>query len=161
MSLLLRHSVVICTQYRIIELEELLNSIVLFSSGIDLSIYVVENSGSDINFEKVTIALRKYEKTLDISLLKSEPGLPRSRNIALSQISTDLIHFLDDDVLLTSDYFQSAESHFLADSKLVGLAPFIESPPQSGSIAKIIIKVRSKLIKSLKLEGKISKSGRS
>jgi GT2 family glycosyltransferase len=63
----------------------------------------------------------------------SERGLTVSRNLALEQIaqSTEIIHFIDDDVELHPDYIVFMNEAFLKDSALVGAGGKVLSPMNS------------------------------
>lgn len=58
---------------------------------------------------------------------KDKPGLTRSRNLGIEIASGDIICFLDDDVEIADNYFESVEKAFLHDTekKVGGVASYV------------------------------------
>jgi GT2 family glycosyltransferase len=160
MTLNFRHSVVICTQSRTGDLLTLINSIESLASSTQLEIIVVENSGDKNQYNLLATKLEQYKNTLNIKILIGSPGLTRSRNLALAKITEGIVHFVDDDLIMISDYFEVADKHFKDKPDLAGIAPYIDSPDVNGSTNKLQSKVKSICIKHLNLEGKLTRSGR-
>jgi len=102
--------VVVCTRNRSKSLSQLLQSQAFLSSLIE-KIVVVDSSNQEPQIHENRITCSENSK---IQLIPSEPGLPHQRNIGCAYIEKALpinidpiVSFLDDDVEIQADYFDS------------------------------------------------------
>jgi glycosyltransferase involved in cell wall biosynthesis len=105
-------SVVICTYGRSAALRDLLNSLCAQTYS-KFEILVIDGNGEvsparDI----VSEFMNSAAACLDLSLIRSEKGLTRQRNVGLRTAKGDLICFLDDDVTFDPDFLARAVSLF-------------------------------------------------
>jgi len=114
----MRIAIIICTKDRPNELMHCYNSIKLQTYK---SFYLIIVDASEENRIQQDINLYQSEE-IDITYVKSAPGLPFQRNIGVSHVrpGTDIIIFLDDDTELTPDYVKTLAMKFNDDrNKLI------------------------------------------
>lgn len=145
------HSVVICTRSRSDSLLSLINSINSCSCSQEAKVIVVLNGHSQHELSSLRQLVDQLR--LGVEILESPPGLAAARNVALKYVSSDIISFLDDDVLLSPDYFIEIDRVFTEFPQIQGLSPRIEGLYQSQAEAK-----PSFLKRQLKY-GKVTRSG--
>jgi GT2 family glycosyltransferase len=75
--------------------------------------------------ELISLTARLKNSELKYKILESEPGLAVARNVAIKSIKTQLVSFLDDDVLLPQNYLLEVDRAFANDTTLDGLSPRI------------------------------------
>ena len=64
-----------------------------------------------------------------LRVLTTSPGLTRQRMVGVEALSadTEVVHFLDDDVVLEEGYFEAIEDCFAADQLVLGVSPLAQS----------------------------------
>lgn len=117
------HTLVICSRGRSHSLSNLIKSILDCHGSEAIKIVVVLNGHSSGEF--ISLAEQFSKLSDQVQVIESSPGLVAARNFALKKISTDLVSFLDDDILLPRNYLSEIDSAFTRDEKLSGLAPRI------------------------------------
>ena len=149
------HTVVVCSRDRPLELLEFLEEISNVTYFSNVEIIVVENSCSAENYRAVKAKIGNNSKFHNITLIQSLPGLARARNASFSLISGDIVHFMDDDISLPTNYFEAVDQTFSDNPQIGGLSPFIQS---STALSESRIE---RLVKPIfRSEGKLLKSGR-
>ena len=136
-------SLIICTYNRPDSVQSLLRSIstqflvpneILVIDGSDdiFTEQVVNIEGLNIFYHRVT---------------KQERGLTKQRNIGISlvQDESEIICFLDDDVVLEEDYFQQIIEPFINDPEVIGVGGYAHNEVQWNVLPK-----NSKLLSALK-----------
>lgn len=154
----MKNTVVICTRNRNKSVLELLSSLNVESSKHEMLFLVVENSESEQQFVELQQEILNLNFKNHIQIIKSAPGLATSRNLALNQIDDGIVHFLDDDVVVPTSYFDEACDFFGTNQMAVGVAPYIRVSSDIENSLKN--RIRNTLIKLLKKQGKFTKSGR-
>jgi GT2 family glycosyltransferase len=150
-----RHALVICSYSRPMAVIQLLKQIDRMPSAANIKVYIIENSGNIDNISIVEDYFKEKNSFNDFEILQTKPGLATARNAALSVSNEELIHFLDDDVELTSDYFHEMGEIFQTNPLVLGTAPLVNIPVEN--FAK---KAKSKITKIRGLEGKVTVTGR-
>lgn len=70
----------------------------------------------------------QYAGHLPIRCLPGSPtGLTSQRNLGLSLVQSDIVHFLDDDVILDSEYFKIMNEIFESNQDIAGATGFIRT----------------------------------
>jgi len=109
-------SIIICTKDRKTDLFRAIKSIENQSRKPDEIVIVDASTNQDFRKELI-----ETFKDLNISYLHMEPGLTKQRNRGIKVSTGDVVLFLDDDVVLESNYLAQIENLFIADNnKLVG-----------------------------------------
>jgi len=149
------HTVVVCSRDRSLELSEFLENISKVAHFSSVELIVVENSLSAERYQEVKIKIDSDPKFQKVTLIQSPPGLARARNASFSIIGSDIVHFMDDDISLPTNYFEVVDKAFFDNPQTGGLSPFIQS-------ASTLTKSRIKKMLSpiFHVDGKLSKSGR-
>jgi glycosyltransferase involved in cell wall biosynthesis len=149
------HTIVVCSRDRSLELLEFLEAISSVTYFSNVKIILVENSASAENYQAVKVKIDNDSKFREITLIQSPPGLARARNAALPLISGDIVHFMDDDICLPTNYFEVVDQTFSNNPQTGGLAPFIQT---SAILSESIIK---RLLRHIfQRDGKLLRSGR-
>lgn len=117
------HTLVICSRGRSHSLSNVISSILDCRESENVHILVVLNGHSPSEFNTLIGQYKALEG--QILVIESKPGLAAARNVALANISGDIVTFLDDDVLLPDNYLTEVDSAFSFDKKLDGLSPRI------------------------------------
>lgn len=116
---------IICTRNRPNDLAECLDSVVNLSQ-LPTEIMVVDSSDSD---ETERLCSRYAENSVikNINYARSEKGLTIQRNFGLKlvELKYDIVHFIDDDVLLDPDYLANLNMAFLLNPDLVGASGMV------------------------------------
>lgn len=117
------HTLVICSRGRSNSLSNVITSILDCRESKNVHILIVLNGHSPSELNNL---IKQYKDLEDqILVIESKPGLAAARNVALANISGDIVTFLDDDVLLPDNYLTEVDSAFSFDEKLDGLSPRI------------------------------------
>jgi glycosyltransferase involved in cell wall biosynthesis len=120
----LSHSVIVCTNRDKETLYRSIDRVFECQGSKYLNVIVVLNGNDERSLTSTgEILANRYGQSIQI--LYSEPGLVNARNVALQNVNTDVITFIDDDFLIPRNYFGSAERMLISDSELNGLAPRI------------------------------------
>ncbi len=115
-----RSELVLCTRNRVDDLRECLTSVF----GADCPperILVVDSSDGDGTEQLVAAMSDKCPVALEY--VRGPVGLTLQRNVGLSLLrpSTQVVHFLDDDVVLEPDYFVAVDAAFGTDAGIAGV----------------------------------------
>jgi GT2 family glycosyltransferase len=151
--------VVICTRHRLEPLLICLHSIKQQSFPIT-QIIIVDSSNIPINQETAfsdMFSNINFPQT-DRIFIHSQPGLTFQRNQGISQASTDIVFFFDDDLILSSTYVDLL------------MTVFISSPHYGGGMGQIIQNLQRQkrggdlfrrvfLLQQARREGKLLPSG--
>ena len=117
------HTLVICSRGRSHSLSNVISSILDCQESENVHVLVVLNGHSPSELNTLIGQYKDLEG--QILVIESKPGLAAARNVALANISGDIVTFLDDDVLLPNNYLTEVDSAFSFDEKLDGLSPRI------------------------------------
>jgi GT2 family glycosyltransferase len=123
-------------------------------SQIPCEILVIDSS-LDTASEKLIEHFR--EKTgLKVGYFRTEPGLTKQRNFGIAHISplAEIVHFIDDDVILSTDYIRNVVLKFQEHKNAVAIGGAIQNLP----VHRIRFLRRFLLLDSKK-EGVVLKSG--
>ena len=122
-------------------------------------VIIVENSLSEENFLSVKKTIQNVSKFKNVFVIQSQPGLASARNKSFQHLADDIIHFMDDDIVLPINYFEVVDRTFFENQDTGGLAPHI----RTGAILSkktAIDHLMKAFLKPFNTEGKLSKSGR-
>jgi glycosyltransferase involved in cell wall biosynthesis len=112
----MKASILVCTRDRSARLKALLSSLADAdpAEGLDLDLLVVDDGSRDTTAETVK-SFAKYAE-FPVRLL-SQPalGLAVARNHVLREARGDLLLFLDDDCLVSRDYFRDVAARFAGE----------------------------------------------
>lgn len=153
-----KHTVVICTIARPIEVLAAVSSALEQTPSPDLVIVVDGSGGTEI-----ATALQIFDQhvtTGELKLVPSRSGLPLQRNLGIETAiqtlgETDLyVHFVDDDVILKPDYLYQISQAFKSDplAVVVGGRDLERLKPKHSLVSRI-------LLTDSRREGKILRSG--
>ncbi len=135
-------SVVIPTYKRVKDLEECLDSI-LIQTVLPIEVIVVDN-GKSIETENLVMEKSKKFKDAGINLRyiknEKENSLTVARNLGIKNSDGDFISFLDDDVVLSLNYYKELTSVFKMYSDALGVCGLAEFEKKKGSSYKKITK---------------------
>jgi GT2 family glycosyltransferase len=134
------HSLVICSRGRSENLSDLLKSISSCVAFEEVVLIIVLNGHT--KEELISLTARLQDSELKYRILESEPGLAAARNVAIKSIKTQLVSFLDDDVLLPQNYLLEVDKTFANDTTLDGLSPRITGLYNSSETGLIKYKLR-------------------
>jgi GT2 family glycosyltransferase len=124
----LQSELVICTKDRPEALTRALVSI-LDQTVTPNRVLVVDSSVS-VESEVVVKEVNSYSK-VSIFYVKSIPGLTHQRNVAVKNLlaTTELVHFIDDDVILRDNYLEGIVAAFKRSPEAIGVGGAIENLP--------------------------------
>jgi glycosyltransferase involved in cell wall biosynthesis len=114
-------SIIVCTRDRCTRLKALLSSLADAhgASSMDLDLIVVDDGSSD----GTAVAVKQFGSIADfpVRLLQQQPGrgLAAARNRGLREAYGDLLIFLDDDCVVSRNYFREVVARFAADHEPV------------------------------------------
>jgi len=119
-------SLIICTYQRPKALLNLLNS-VLGQSFYPKQILIIDGSLNDET--KSALQINNYPNIEYFKVTPENRGLTRQRNFGISKIKIDVevICFLDDDIILTSNYFENLINTYNINFEAIGVGGFIEN----------------------------------
>ena len=120
----LSHSVVICTRERNETLMSCIENLRSSHGFESLSLFIVLNGISSDLFEGTREELRLLGLS-NLEVLRSSPGLAAARNMALANIKTQLVTFLDDDVEVPKNFFIEIDRVMSSNDEISGLSPRI------------------------------------
>ena len=107
------HTLVICSRGRSHSLSNVISSILDCQESENVHVLVVLNGHSPSELNTLIGQYKDLEG--QILVIESKPGLAAARNVALANISGDIVTFLDDDVLLPNNYLTEVDSAFSFD----------------------------------------------
>lgn len=118
----MRFSLIICTYKRPLALQRLLQTVV-FQSLQPSEVIIVDGDETD----DVAIMLRQFQNLplQYIQVDKEERGLTKQRNKGIAASTTDVICFLDDDILLEADYFEKLLQVYAEKPDAIGVGGYI------------------------------------
>ena len=111
----LRHDVVIATRDRPDELAGCLASLGRQERA-PRAVWVVDASDGDATAE----VCRATPPGLDVRHLRSAPGTGLQRNVGIDRSTADVLHFVDDDVILEPGYLAALAAVYDADAAPAG-----------------------------------------
>lgn len=153
------HTVVICTRDRVAETLEFLENFSKTSSFELINVIIVENSLSKENAQTLREIIEGETQFSNVRVIQSLPGLARARNESFSLLSSNIVHFMDDDIGLPTNYFEYIDEMFSKYPQIAGLAPHIENTVNESSVCFRVM-IEKTLGYLFRTEGKLSKSGR-
>lgn len=117
----MKFTLIICTYMRPIPLLNLLNSVREQTLYPD-EILIIDGSTNDDT--KKRIEIESFRNLTYFQVDKENRGLTRQRNFGILRISasSDVLCFLDDDTVLTPNYFEEIVNAFKSDLNIVGVA---------------------------------------
>jgi GT2 family glycosyltransferase len=112
------HQVVICSKDRLDLLRQLLVSFNSQTISASLRVQVVLNSDDYVSFvEEFSNIPKKYQLTFS----RTSRGTSSARNEAINRIEyCDVLHFVDDDVMIPVNYFKNVEELFELHKNFIG-----------------------------------------
>lgn len=127
-------TIIICTKDRADDLQRALES--LQTQTRPPEEVIVVDSGSDDAEARV----RAYEDAAvgtTVRYIHSDPGLTKQRNIGIRQAAGDIVHFLDDDVILDERYNDAIHAAYEAEGNedVIAVGPMLELPRPVGAWA--------------------------
>lgn len=108
------HDVVICTRNRPADLESALESLAA-QTRLPSSVLIVDASDGDASRALVQSWSEAGRGGLRLGYLAAAPGLPAQRNLGADRSSADVVHFIDDDVVLEPGYLAALAEVFEQD----------------------------------------------
>jgi GT2 family glycosyltransferase len=124
----LQSELVICTKDRPEALTRALVSIL--DQTVTPNRVLVVDSSVGAESEVVVEEVNSYSK-VPIFYVKSIPGLTHQRNVAVKSLleTTELVHFIDDDVILRDNYLEGIVAAFKRSPETIGVGGAIENLP--------------------------------
>ena len=124
-----RSVVAICTKDRPDLLARVLGSVAADRPGAEV---VVVDASSDDRSREVCEWARTADPRLDVSHFRAtRPGLARQRNEAArlcDERGAEIVHFLDDDAVISPGYFDAIEACFGQDPRMGGVGGAVQNP---------------------------------
>lgn len=120
----MRFSLIICTFQRPDALVKLLDSVSEQTKYPD-EILIID--GSTDNQTRDVLAEKNFRNTQYFKVLENQRGLTRQRNFGIKKVSgkTEIICFLDDDVVLKMDYFENLLKTYIKYPHAIGVGGYI------------------------------------
>lgn len=127
-TLLLHHTLIICSKDRVQSLLKTLESVSTQSMGtLPSKIILVVNLKNESEIEILKSKIESL-RLFQLKIIHTSKGLPSARNLALQEISnTDIVHFIDDDVIVDNTYFLDVERFFRSHPEASGGSPIGQS----------------------------------
>lgn len=118
---MITNSVIICTRNRCADLVHALRSLAS-QTELPTEIIIVDSSTHPVRDEQLFAQLFTPAHFADVRLvyLHTQPGLPYQRNQGIQRASCEIVHFLDDDVELDSNYLASMNNAFKNNPQYAG-----------------------------------------
>jgi GT2 family glycosyltransferase len=111
------HDLVICTLDRPRELDRCLES-VASQTAAPGRVLVIDASDDDLS---AAVVARHAAKGLPVEHLRAPKGLTRQRNVGLDSSQAEIVHFVDDDVVLEPGYLDAILDVFARDRTIGGV----------------------------------------
>ena len=112
----MKDALIICTRSRSNQIDRWLSELATFIQSPSL-VVIVDSNSSQQTFE--IVKKHKTQSKLHIEYVHSESGLPMQRNNGIEYLLNnsegelpEIVHFLDDDVSVQSNYFSTINSLF-------------------------------------------------
>ena len=117
---------VVCTRNRPQEVERLLESLSKLSYVPTLIVVDASDTSATAG------VVRRYQGMIpcaSVRYMRAAPGVTRQRMKGVEALptETDVVHFLDDDVVLQDGYFEELERCFALDTRVLGAGPVMDS----------------------------------
>ena len=106
-------SLILCSVNRIQSVENFFNSLLLQTFK-NYEVVVIDQN-RDNRLDKI---IDKFSSKLSIKVLKTTPGLSKSRNLGLKNIDGDIVCFPDDDCKYTNDLLFNVNEYFQENGKI-------------------------------------------
>jgi glycosyltransferase involved in cell wall biosynthesis len=152
------HTIVVCTRNRVKTIKEFLSHLVKLKNIERVKILIVENSDDECSLAEIASFI-EISLIKNVEIIRSSPGLARARNVALQKVTTDLVHFLDDDLELPVEFIKLMDEADALFPLAAGFAPYIVKRSLEDKLGDPLRVSRFfKLLQ--KNECKLSKSGR-
>ena len=151
-----QHDIVICTLNRYDSLNRLLKSLSDCTDPKSARIIIIDSTKSNKNRDKIAEFICKTFH-VDSLVVYFDKGLPSCRNKALEFLQSPLVHFLDDDITVESNYLQSIDRHFKQFPEISGTGPLIENLYKKKEVSFLS---RAFSLDPHEHAGKLTKSGR-
>lgn len=146
-------SIAIATRDRILDLTELLESII-HQKSLPNELLIIDDSPNGTANKTASMYANKLfanSKSIKIKYLRGYgKGLTSARNLAVKNSTTDLVLFLDDDIILTEDVTEKLVSFFTTHPGAIGVQPKIITPSYTARNT-LRVKFESALNKALML----------
>ena len=123
MSRSLTDALVICTRNRESDLRRCLEYVAR-SSRLPDDVLIVDSSDDPTTAFRAVDGLA-WPGDRAPRVLTTAPGLPRQRNVGVDSVDTDVVHFIDDDVVVEASYFERMLMVFAEDQRAVGACGYI------------------------------------
>ena len=130
-SVVMRFAIGVCTRNRPESLQKLITSLEVISFE-NLTL-LVSDSSDDIQKKKNKSVVNGY-KLGEIKYIESTPGVALQRNKILDlsrELNIEILHFLDDDVEIAVNYFESVNSIFKNDRQIAIVGAAVRNSPKS------------------------------
>ena len=134
-----RSELLVCTRNRVEDLRKCLHSV--FGTVAPPERVLVVDSSDDDRTEKLVAELSPVSP-VDLDYLRGPIGLTLQRNLGLEQLraTTEIVHFLDDDVVLEPEYFVAIDAVFAGDPSIAGVGGKItDAPPTEPSRLRALL----------------------
>lgn len=120
----MKFSLIICTYMRPEPLCKLLDSVVLQSRYPD-EILIIDGSTNDLSERALTA--KQYNNLRYYKVPDEDRGLTRQRNYGIDRLGEEITHvcFLDDDIVLTPDYFERLLETYSTYPDALGVGGYI------------------------------------
>jgi GT2 family glycosyltransferase len=133
-----RIAVVIPTKNRPLDLVKALKSIFI-QSRIPDQLVIVDQSPSNLSKAAVNLLMRENKKIYLVYIHDTKiNGLVEAKQVSLKYLRSDIVLFLEDDIVLESDYIRQIELGFLRNPNMIGCSGFITNQPNSNKINKFL-----------------------
>ena len=124
----MKDALIVCTRSRSGHINRWLSELVTFGQSPSL-VLIVDSNSSQQTFE--IVKKHKAQSNLHIEYVRSESGLPMQRNNGIEYLLNnfegelpEIVHFLDDDVSVQSNYFSIINSLFDEFSNAIAVGGF-------------------------------------
>ncbi len=124
--------IVICTRDRPAEVE--IACTVAHAAAPSTPIMVVDASSTDATRRACAALVDRHEPPLSLTYRAAgRPGLARQRNEAIEicrRMGAEVVHFIDDDTVVSAGYFEAIEDRFRKDPRCFGVGGVIVNQPR-------------------------------
>lgn len=121
---------VLCTRNRPLEVRTCLET-VRVQTHVPTRVLVVDSSDDDATERIVTDFATGWPSDSVIEHLRAEAGLTRQRSVGIDATAEDIVHFVDDDTVLETEYIRAIVDTFTGDQRgaLGGVGGFVTNQP--------------------------------
>lgn len=103
---------------------------------------IVDQSDSDSAKKLISSLMNKYKNIHLIYIHDSTIlGLVDAKRVSISRASGDILCFLEDDVILETDYFYEIEVGFVQNTEMIGCCGVITNPPNKSFLYRFFFKI--------------------